>query len=168
VVRGTKDRQSVTADWSHVRPVIDGVTVFEMKNVLGTHARTTEMFRPEWEPSGLPVAHVYQVTLLPGNSPEWHCHHDMLDRLFFGTGHVKLVLFDARAESPTHGVINEFVFGEARPALVAIPPFVWHAVQSRGDRPGIVINLASHPYCYDDPDHYRLPPNTEEIPYVWK
>ena len=49
-----------------------------------------------------------------------------------GTGHVKLVLFDARAESATHGLINEFSFGEARPALVAIPPLVWHAVQCRG------------------------------------
>jgi dTDP-4-dehydrorhamnose 3,5-epimerase len=163
-----KDRQSVTADWATVAPTIDGVGVFEMKNVLSTDGRLTEMFRPEWEPSGLPIAHVFQVLIHPRNTPNWNCHKVLLDRLFFGLGHIKLVLFDGREASPSYRRINEFHFGESRPALVTVPPGVWHALQCRGTSGALVVNLGTHPYDYEDPDHYRLPADTTEIPYVWR
>jgi dTDP-4-dehydrorhamnose 3,5-epimerase len=162
-----KDQQTVTPDWTVLRDFIDGVSLFEIKNVLGTHSRLTEMFRPEWDPSNSPVAHVYQVVLHPGNSPDWNCHQKMIDRLFFGSGQVKLVLFDGRESSVTFGRINEFHLGEARPGLVTIPPGVWHALQCRGTASALVVNLGSIAYQYDDPDHYRLPPETPEIPYKW-
>jgi len=31
--------------------------------------------------------------------------------------------------------------------------------------PSILVNLVDAAYSYDDPDHWRLPPDTPEIPY---
>lgn len=168
MLNAEKDKPTTTPEWDIIQTLIDGVTAFEMKNVLGTRQRLTEVFRPEWEPSGLPVAHVFQVLVYPGNTPNWHCHKFTLDRLFCALGQIKLVLFDGRTDSPTYRRINEFNLGEARPALVAIPPGVWHALQCCGQSSALVINMASHAYQYGDPDHYRLPANAPEIPYTWR
>ena len=163
-----RDSQTVTPTWEPVQRLIDGVSVYEMKNVLGPHKRLTEIFRPEWEPSGLPVVHVYQVLLYPGHVSDWNCHLTSLDRLFFGSGHIRLALFDGREHSPTYRRVNEFNLGEARPALVTVPPGVWHALQCCGPTEALIINLPSHAYDYEDPDHYRLPSDTPEIPYTWR
>jgi dTDP-4-dehydrorhamnose 3,5-epimerase len=31
--------------------------------------------------------------------------------------------------------------------------------------PALVLNLVDRPYRYEDPDRWRLPPDTPEIPY---
>ena len=54
-------------------------------------------------------------------------------------------LFDNRESSATRGVINEFRFGTIRPALVVVPPRVWHGVQNIGTSPGIVLNVVDQP-----------------------
>jgi dTDP-4-dehydrorhamnose 3,5-epimerase len=33
-----------------------------------------------------------------------------------------------------------------------------------GDTPGIVVNLPDTAYSYEDPDHWRLPADSSEIP----
>ena len=168
MVEPQKDKQSVTPEWDVVQALIDGVILREVRNVLGSNSRLTEVFRPEWEPSRAPVAQVFQVLIYPGNTPDWNCHKQTLDRLFVGVGQIKLVLFDGREASPTYRRINEFNLGEARPGLVTIPPGVWHALQCRGPAGALVLNLPSHPYNYEDPDHYRLPGDTSEIPYTFR
>jgi dTDP-4-dehydrorhamnose 3,5-epimerase len=167
-LEGTKDTQSVTASWDFTQALIDGVTLFEVKNVLADHRRLTEVFRAEWEPSRLPVLQVYQVCLSPGFVSDWNCHKSNLDRLFIGTGHIKLVLFDGRQNSRSIGRINELHLGEARPGLVAIPPGVWHGFQCFGPASGLIVSLPSQPFDYESPDHYRLPSDTPEIPYRWR
>lgn len=45
-------------------------------------------------------------------------HHEQIDRYFFYGGTLKLVLYDDRSDSPTHGMINELYFSEANRSLV--------------------------------------------------
>ena len=80
------------------------------------------------------------------------------------SGH-RVVLYDARGDSPTRGQMNEFRIGTVRPGLIVIPPGVWHGVQNLHDGPSTLVNLVDRAYRYDDPDHWRLPPDTAEIPY---
>jgi dTDP-4-dehydrorhamnose 3,5-epimerase len=75
------------------------------------------------------------------------------------------VLYDARRDSSTGGLTNEFRFGERRPGLVVIPPGVWHGLRNLQSAPSVVVNLVDRAYAYDAPDHWRLPPDTPEIPY---
>jgi dTDP-4-dehydrorhamnose 3,5-epimerase len=75
------------------------------------------------------------------------------------------VLHDAREGSPTYGRINEFLFGSLRPALVVVPPGVWHGCQSISNERSSLVNLVDRAYRYEDPDQWRLPRNTPKIPY---
>jgi dTDP-4-dehydrorhamnose 3,5-epimerase len=49
-----------------------------------------------------------------------------------------------------------------------IPPGIWHGLQCVGNIDALVLNCPTEAYNYADPDHYRLPYDTREIPFVWK
>jgi dTDP-4-dehydrorhamnose 3,5-epimerase len=168
VLRGAKkDPQLITSSWCTLQELIAGVALRQVANVPGNRGVLTEIFRPEWDPSGGPVGQIFQVRLFPAAISAWHCHLTAVDRLFIGVGHVRVVLYDARPESATHGRINEFHLGESRSGLLIVPPQVWHGVQNVGGVPALLLNAPTRPYDYEDPDHYRLPANTPEIPFTW-
>jgi dTDP-4-dehydrorhamnose 3,5-epimerase len=163
----TKDGPLNDPEWQMLRAPIEGVHAREVLHVPRNHGIITEMYRPEWDPSGLPVVHAYQSRLFPGAIGAWSCHAVNVDRLFVNQGHVKLVLYDGREDSPTRGRLSEYHVGDARPTFVVIPPGVWHGLQNLGGGDALVINFPSNAYDYDDPDHYRLPMDSESIPYRW-
>jgi len=78
---------------------------------------------------------------------------------------IKLVLFDARPESATHGHINEFFMGDQKPALVKIPKLVYHGFKGIGERMATIINVISKPYDHLNPDEYR--DSWDSLPYRW-
>src|SRR5215217_7843550 len=119
-----KDSQQVSEDWQKLDEPIDGVTVREVLHVPRDHGVITEVFRPEWDPTGLPVVHLYQSRLFPGAIGAWSCHMESVDRLFVNQGHLKIVLFDGREDSPTARQLMELHVGDARPAFLVIPPGV--------------------------------------------
>ena len=162
-----KDGQQVTSEWQKIHKDIHGVTVREVLHVPRDHGVITEMYRPEWDPTGLPVVHLYQSRLFPGAIGAWSCHAKNVDRLFVNQGHLKLVLFDGREDSPTYRQLMELHVGDARPAFLVIPTGVWHGLQNVGATDALMINLPSNAYDYVDPDHYRLPWDSPEIPYQW-
>ncbi|KAA9134080.1 dTDP-4-dehydrorhamnose 3,5-epimerase [Marinihelvus fidelis] len=163
----SKDSQLVDRAWNVLQDLIDGVVVREVRHVPRDHGVITEMYREEWDDTGLPVHQVYQSRLYPGAIGAWSCHQVSIDRLFVNQGHIKVVLYDGRPESGTFGRINEFHVGDMRPALVKIPTGVWHGLQNLGTTDALVVNLPTLPYQYEDPDHYRRPFDTAEIPYDW-
>ncbi len=168
MLRGArKDKQLVTRDWQVLRQPIEGVHNREVRHVPRDHGIITEIFRPEWDPTGLPIVQIYQSRLFPGAIGAWSCHARNIDRLFVNQGLIKVVLYDGRKDSPTHGVINEIHAGDARPAMIVLPVGVWHGLQNLGTIDALVLNFPSRAYDYEDPDHYRLPIDTEEIPYSW-
>ena len=162
-----KDGQLVDREWNVLEMPIDGVTVTEIRHVPRDHGVITEMYRSEWDPTGLPVLQSYQSRLYPGAIGAWSCHARSIDRLFVSSGHIKAVLYDGRDDSPTRGVINEVHLGDHRPALVILPTGIWHGLQNLGTDDALVINFPTLPYQYEDPDHYRLPLDAAEIPYSW-
>jgi dTDP-4-dehydrorhamnose 3,5-epimerase len=162
-----KDPQLVTGEWAKVQKPIDGVLVREVLHVPRDHGIITETYRPEWDRTGLPVVHVYQSRLFPAAIGAWSCHMKTVDRLFVNQGHLKVVLYDGREESPTHRQLMELHVGDARPAFVVIPIGVWHGLQNLGPTDALVLNYPTNAYDYEDPDHYRLPYDSPEIPYSW-
>ena len=163
-----KDGQLVDSEWQSVGQGIEGVTVREVLHVPRDHGVITETFRPEWDPTGAPVVHIYQSRLFPQAIGAWSCHMKTIDRLFVNQGHLKVVLYDGREESPTHGRIMELHVGDARPTFLVIPIGIWHGLQNLGATDALVLNYPTNAYNYEDPDHYRLPYDSPEIPYVWR
>jgi len=161
-----KDPQSITADWNRVAMrLIDGVSVHEIANVPKNDGHLTEIFRAEWFGGDVSIAQVFQVMLNPGAISAWHAHEKTLDRLFVSAGVARIVLYDNREDSPTRGEINEFRFGVIRPALVVVPPRVWHGTQNISDERAVILNLVDHAYEYESPDHWRVPYDSAAIPF---
>jgi dTDP-4-dehydrorhamnose 3,5-epimerase len=161
-----RDGQSITADWQPIQPLIDGVEVREVKNVVRPSGGwLTEIWRRDWELDDLGIDQVFQSVLQPGQISGWHVHRVTTDRIFVNQGLIKIVLFDARKGSSTRGAVNVRCQGEQRPALVVVPPGVWHGVQNVDCRPSALLNLVDKAYSYEQPDHYRLPLDSPEIPY---
>ena len=163
-----KDGQLVNGNWQKVQDGLEGVSVREVLHVPRDHGVITELYRPDWDPTGLPVVQIYQSRLFPGAIGAWSCHTTSVDRLFVNQGHVKVVLFDARTESHTYRQVRELHLGDARPAFVVIPTGVWHGLQNLGSSDALVLNYPTQAYNYEDPDHWRLPYDTQEIPYSWR
>ncbi len=110
---------------------------------------------------------IYLTVAYPGVVKGWHYHKIQTDYFSVVKGMLKIVLYDGREGSPTHGDINEFFLGEQNRTLVVIPPFVLHGIKGMGAEPGYLINAPTHPYVYDNPDEYRVPPHDNDIPYSW-
>src|SRR3954454_16724474 len=132
IATARKDGPQVTSDWQNLQPPIDGVSVREVLHVPRAHGVITEIYRPEWDPTSLPVVHVYQSRLFPGAIGAWSCHAKTIDRLFVNQGHLKIVLYDGREGSETHGRLMELHAGDARPTFLHIPIGVWHGLQNVG------------------------------------
>jgi dTDP-4-dehydrorhamnose 3,5-epimerase len=164
----TKDSQIITREWDKIQDLIDGVTFVEVRHVPRDHGVITELYRPEWDSTDEPIVHAYQSRLFIGALGAWSCHQKSIDRLFVNQGHVKVVLYDGRKDSKTFGRVNELNVGDARPTLLVIPVGIWHGLQNVGSCEALVLNFPTQAYKYDDPDHYRLPFDTDEIPYSWK
>ena len=161
-----KDGQSVTSDWNLLQNLIDGVRVREMKNLVKSGGDILcEVFRRDWMLDDGDVDQVFQSVMNPGSISAWHVHRFTTDRLFVSHGVLQIVLYDERQSSPTHGRINEFRFGAVRPALVIVPPGVFHGVRNISHEPAVLLNLVNRAYQYEDPDHWRLPTDTDKIPY---
>jgi dTDP-4-dehydrorhamnose 3,5-epimerase len=163
---GAPDRQTVTSDWLAIDPpAIDGVRIKEIRPVATSNGYLTEVFRDEWDLDQLPVGQVFQRTMYPGAVTGWHAHKVTLDRLFCCVGSVRISLYDGRKASPSFGTVWHKIVGALRPAIVIIPPGVWHGVTALGPEIALLLNLVDKAYAYDAPDHWRLPPDTEHIPY---
>ena len=163
-----KDGQLVTSEWQPLARGLEGVITREVLHVPRDHGVITETYRAEWDPTGLPVVHVYQSRLFPGAIGAWSCHAKSIDRLFCNQGHLKVVLFDGREESKTFGQVVELFVGDARPTFIVLPQGIWHGLQNLGTNDALVLNYPTHAYDYEDPDHWRLPYDTEQIPYTWR
>ena len=103
----------------------------------------------------------------PGAIGAWSCHAKSIDRLFVNQGHLKLVLYDAREGSPTEGALMELHVGDARPTFLVLPTGVWHGLQNVGSTEALMLNFPTRAYDYEDPDHWRLPYDSDQIPYDW-
>jgi dTDP-4-dehydrorhamnose 3,5-epimerase len=163
-----RDAQSMTKDWVRQgQELLHGVVLKDVLPVVTGYGHLTEVLRGEWLGSNRKVDQVFVTTMLPGAVSAWHAHSETTDRLFVAAGFLRVVLYDNRDNSPSKGRINEFRLAPMRPALVVIPPRVWHGVQNMGAEPAILINAVDHAYRYEDPDHWRVPPDSPNVPFAF-
>ena len=160
-----KDEAHIDANWQVDRTLIDGVRTREVRNIVTANGVTTELYRPDWGIVEGTVQQVIHVALRGGALSAWHQHRHRWDFLFVVDGHLRVVLHDPRDGSATRGQVDVFHLADARPTLLAIPPWVWHGVQNLSTSVSRFVNMFDQPYDYESPDEWRLPPDTDEIPY---
>jgi dTDP-4-dehydrorhamnose 3,5-epimerase len=123
------------------------------------------MYDPRWEWHADPLVFAYCFTLRPGRIKGWGMHKRHEDRYCVLFGEIEVVLYDDRDDVETKGLVARVVLSEHRRRLMNIPSGVWHAVRNLGDRDAILVNFPTIPYDQADPDKYRLPLDTDQIPF---
>jgi len=146
--------------------VIDGVVVRELKPLADERGWLVELLRSDWDVFEK-FGQVYLTTVYPGVVKAWHYHKKQTDHMACVKGMLKLALFDSRKSSSTFRQIQEVFAGERKPLLVKIPPLVYHGFKAIGAETAYVINVPTETYNHEQPDEFRLPPNTKQIPYDW-
>ncbi len=161
-----KDRQTASADFEMVRrDLLDGVRIKEIRHIITRNSVTTEAVRNDWDVIDRPIQQALHVAIRVGAITDWNLHRRQTDHIFCVRGALKVVLFDDRDGSPTRGRINELFLSDRRPQLIVIPVGVWHAVANLWHEDSIFMNFFDRMYDHEDPDEWRLPLNTDQIPY---
>lgn len=163
-----RDGMTVTAEGHACTRMIEGVRIRDL--VLHTDDRGTvcEMFDPRWDWHPDPLVFSYFYTIRPGLIKGWAMHKIHEDRYCMMQGEMKIVLYDPRPESSTSGLVVELYLTEHRRQLLSIPVGVWHADQNIGDKDCLIVNFPTIQYDHANPDKYRLPLDTELIPYKFE
>lgn len=146
--------------------MIDGVVTKALKVIPDERGFLMEMMRRD-DPFFRKFGQTYLSVVNPGVVKGWHYHHVQTDHFVIVKGMAKVVLYDRRPESSTHGEVNEFFLGEQNRMLVVIPPLVLHGMKGVGVEPAYLINMPTEPYDYEAPDEFRVDPRSPEIPYDW-
>ena len=160
-----KDRSTVRSTGERKTSFIDGVRLRPSVSHVDERGSVCEIYDPAWGFTDEPVVYVYVATVRPQVVKGWVVHFEQDDRLYVTEGTVQIVLYDAREESPTEGLVNSFVIGPENRSLVRVPHGVYHAVANVGTVDAAFLNLPTIPYQHDNPDKYRLPIGSPEIPY---
>ena len=146
---------------------IDGVTVQKLRLIPDDRGWLMELFRKDWDVFEK-FGQAYVTTCYPGAVKAWHYHTLQTDHFTCVCGVTKLALYDAREDSPTKGMVNEFFMGTLNPILVKIPPLVYHGFTAVGNEMAMIANFPTEMYNYEEPDEYRLPYDDPSVPYTWE
>lgn len=143
---------------------IAGVDVRPLTRLVDERGTLCHMLRAD-DPAFTRFGEIYFSGVYPGAIKAWRRHRRSTSRLAVPVGDVRLVLFDARADSPTAGTLQIVETGESRYALVTVPPGVWSGWQGLGASLALVANCATDPHDPGEVD--RLDHDSPEIPYTW-
>ena len=146
--------------------LIDGVRTKTLRVIPDERGRLFEMLRRD-EPLFMSFGQVYCTTVHQGVVKGWHYHKRQVDHFVCVSGMIKLVVYDGRTSSRTHGLLNEFFIGVHNPMLVQIAADLWHGFKGLTAPEAIVINMPTEPYHHEQPDEYRADPHRNDIPYDW-
>lgn len=93
----------------------------------------------------------------PGVVKAWHRHAKQSDFWICLTGHIKV---GVHREDDGRSWLA--VIGEKRPAVVIIPPSLWHGASTVGHTPAGLLYYVTHAYDPGAPDEERRPYDSVE------
>jgi len=147
--------------------MIEGVVIKRLTRHVDERGYVMEILRRD-EELFRQFGQAYVSACFPGIIKAWHCHRLQFDYFCCLSGNLKVGLYDDRPESGTCGETQAVVIGALSPAVVCIPPLVWHGFSAVGGETAIVLNLPTEPYNPREPDELRRDPFDPDIPFQWK
>jgi len=144
--------------------VIDGVEVVPLQRIPDERGTVMHMLKAS-DPHFRGFGEIYFSTVYRGVVKGWHRHQEMTLSYACVFGRVKVVLYDEREGSATHGELVELFLGPDDYSLVVIPPDVWNGFKGMSDPYAIVANACTH--SHDPARSSRLDPFENHIPYDW-
>jgi len=145
--------------------MIKGVQIKPLKILRDERGQVMHMMRCD-DDYFRQFGEIYFSVVNPGIVKGWKKHLKMTQHFAVPRGDIKLVLYDDRAQSVTHGEIQEIWMGEKNYQLVCIPPLVWYGFRAQSKEPAMIANCCDIPH---DPKEVELRPiEDSSIPYTWK
>ncbi len=144
--------------------MIDGVAIRPLRVIIDERGMVLHMIKST-DPHFQHFGEIYFSVINPGAIKAWHLHTEMTLNYAVPVGMIKLVLYDSRPESPTHGELTEFFLGDRNYMLVTVPPLVWNGFKGISKEPAVVANCATIPHRPDEIQ--RISPFDPSIPYDW-
>ena len=144
--------------------MIEGVQIKQLTKHADERGYLMELLRSD-DPIFTKFGQAYVSMNYPGVVRAWHYHQKQDDFFVVVRGMIKVGLYDAREGSPTRGEVNEIYLGENNSVVLRIPVGVMHGYKTVGTEPSLLINFPSE--VYDAKDEYRLPWDTDQIPFNW-
>jgi len=149
---------------------IDGVKIKKLKVVPDKRGFLMEMLRSDdelFEKFG----QAYLTGVKKGFAKAWHYHKQQIDCVACVYGQARWVMYDARKGSKTFGAIQEVIMSDplktGEQILVKVPFGVIHGFAADSCDEARIVNIPNNRYIYENPDEFRYPWNSEEIPYQW-
>jgi dTDP-4-dehydrorhamnose 3,5-epimerase len=103
---------------------------------------------------------------MPGAVKAWKFHRAQTQMLAVPVGRIRIVLYDIRPASPTHGLLSILELG--RPDAywrLRIPPGLWYGFTCISEERALLANCADLPH--DPAESERLAEDDASIPYKW-
>ena len=147
--------------------MIEGVKIKKLKFIKDERGRLAEILRSD-EEFFEKFGQIYVTTALPGVVKAWHYHKKQTDHFFCIFGKVKVGLYDSREKSPTFKQVQEVVMSFEEPALLKIPPLVYHGFKCIDKNESAVINIPTELYNHKEPDEFRVDAYDNDIPHDWR
>jgi dTDP-4-dehydrorhamnose 3,5-epimerase len=159
-----RDVQTVDPAGRRLDRLPEGTVLRDLVTHTDERGTVCELFDPRWGVCPDDMVFAYEFTIRPGKAKGWGLHREHEDRYAFLDGELELALFDERDDSATAGESSRLFLSGRHRSLVVIPRGVWHAERNVGAVDVRVVNFPTIPYDHADPDKYRLPLDTDELP----
>lgn len=163
--RGGRSTRVGLSEGAECRPgSIAGVQTIELVTHVDDRGTLTEIARHVGSDSPHAVVEKFgQIYIVRsptrGTIRAFHKHEVLWDYFHIGHGSAKFVAVDDRPGSATYRCIETQVLSSSNPALLVVPPGVYHGWMALEDRTQL-ISLASEVYRREQPDEVRIPPDT--------
>jgi len=144
--------------------MIDGVKIIPLRQIPDERGKVMYMLK-KTDPHFIEFGEIYFSVCWPGAIKAWHKHTSMTLNNAAISGRAKLVLYDAREDSPTKGELMELFIGEDNYCLVQIPPGIVNGYKAYGEKPVILANCATEPHRSEE--MIKIDPFNNAIPYDW-
>lgn len=160
-----RDQATVTSAGASLAKLPHGVSFRPTPTHVDERGILAEGLDPRWGWHKEPIVYSYVYTVRPGMTKGWAVHKEHEDRYFIVSGEARVVLYDERPDSPTKGLVAQVWMTEHQRGVMNIPAGIWHATQNVGATDVIMVNYPTKPYAHENPEKYRLPLDTDRIPF---
>ena len=144
---------------------IDGVTTTNLSQINDSRGSVLHMLRSDAE-DFISFGECYFSEVLPGAVKAWKYHYNQTQNITVPVGRIRIVIYDNRELSLTHGKILILEIGRPDAYIrIHIPPELWYGFRCISSSPALLVNCADIPH--HPKDSKILEKDDDSIPYFW-
>ena len=144
---------------------IEGVGIQPLNEITDRLGSVLHMLRSD-SPFFDKFGEIYFSEINPKTIKAWKLHKKITQNIAVPIGKIRLVIYDNRPASSTHGNIAEYQIGRYNNYyLIHIPPMLWYGFQSLDNQKALIANCTDQPH--NPLESESIPIDSDKIPFQW-